>query len=391
MQIANREIKQEVDVVEVSALVDGFRLSYRLPKSYPVSRTGDPFLAAALLPAMLQGEKLEVDPSLTVSPQLLDNVELLQEIHHYWNPVLKKIPVVAHVGRGESVNAGVVSFFSGGVDSMYTFLKRAREMSHAVYIHGFDFQVDGPTLQSAVQRHAAFLREFDKTLISVETNHYTFGYRYNLSRNLTQGSALASVALLLGFPRVFVPASTSFSYLFPLGSHPLTDPLYSNGSVAIIHDGAEATRAEKVRRIAGCGTALANLRVCFHDMNVNCGKCEKCLRTMIALRLVRASGAPFPPLPSIRTIREMRIRDNVEMMFLKEDLELATEMNEREMIDALKSCIRRQERKCLLRDADRLLLGGLARRLYRRVVPVKETQGVPRIATASPERSGFGV
>ncbi len=52
------------------------------------------------------------------------------------------------------------------------------------------------------------------------------------------------------------------------------------------------------RKIGECEPALANLRVCFTDMNENCGKCAKCVRTMIALTLLGASAAPFPPLPS---------------------------------------------------------------------------------------------
>ncbi len=388
MRVENVEFKQEVDSVELSANVDGFRLWYRLPNSYRVCRTGDPFLAAALLPAMLRGETLEINPGLPVSPRLLGNVGLLQEIHHCWNPVLKKIPVIAKVGSAEAANAGVLSFFSGGVDSTYTFLKRQSEITHGVYIHGFDFQVDRTTFESAAERNVAFFDTFDKTLIPVETNHYPFGYRYNLSRNLTQGSALASVALLLGFPKAFVPSSTSYNYLFPLGSHPLTDPLYSNGSVAIVHDGAEASRAEKVKRIAQCGRALANLRVCFDDMNVNCGRCEKCLRTMLSLSLMRVSSAPFPPLPSMRAIRRMPIRDSVELMFLKEDLELATEMKDEAMMDALSRCIRRVERLLLFEEVDRVLLGGLLKRLYRRL---RRAEAINRVRTASPEHSGFGV
>ena len=32
-----------------------------------------------------------------------------------------------------------MSFFSGGVDSTYTFLKRQNELTHLVFIQGFDF------------------------------------------------------------------------------------------------------------------------------------------------------------------------------------------------------------------------------------------------------------
>ena len=100
MLIANYEMTAKAGVVEISADVDGFRLWYRVPGDYQFSRTGDSFVAAALLPAMLEGEKLEIDPSLPVSPKLLERLHLLQEIHHSWNPVFKVVPINAQTSSG---------------------------------------------------------------------------------------------------------------------------------------------------------------------------------------------------------------------------------------------------------------------------------------------------
>jgi hypothetical protein len=380
--VTNWEIKEQEDTVEVSADVDGFRLSYRLPRSYQVSRAGDPFLAAALLPAMLQGEKLDIDPSLPVSPKLLENIFMLQEIHHCWNPVFKVIPINVTTAPAEPLNPGSFSFFSGGVDSMYTFLKRMEEISHLVFIHGFDFYLDKDTYRRAIERNTSFARGFDKVLIPVETNHYPFGYRYNLSRNLTQGSALASVALLVGFPRVYLPAAYSYSQLIPLGSHPLTDRLWSNEAVEIIHDGAETRRVDKVKKIAECESALDNLRVCFDDINVNCGKCAKCMRTSIPLTLLRVSVAPFPPLLPLKAIRKMRIDGDIEMIFFKETFDLALRTGDEKLRDALRACMQRYERVRLLKELDRVFLGGLIKRAYRRIS--RDRPVVRRIDTTPP-------
>lgn len=129
---------------------------------------------------------------------------------------------------------------------------------------------------------------------------------------------MASVALLLGFPKAYVPGAYSYSQLVPLGSHPLTEPLWSNESVEIVHEGAEARRVDKVTMIAGNKLALINLRVCFDDMNANCGRCVKCLRTMFPLHLLNASAAPFPSLPPMEEVRKMRIDNEIELLFLKE-------------------------------------------------------------------------
>jgi len=506
MRITNWEINEFEDTREIAAEIDGFRLWFRLPKSYSVSRAGDPFLAAALLPAMLRGEKLVVDPRLSVSPKLLKNLSVLQEIHHTWNPVFKIIPIDATTRPSDPVNSGAMSFFSGGVDSTYTFLKRMDDISHLVFIQGIDFYasnevastfstadfgdlsqfayklrhpadavsaflssmlsettsralqdyegpgsgvgtleaslaedlkrvIDGEPIydssrfagvklrsetkqllgqpstrgsqsslnrflledaypieiarrnsaiyQTAIERNTLFAQGFKKTLIPLGTNHYPFGYRYNLSRNLTQGSVLASVALLLGFPRAFVPGAYSYSQLIPLGSHPLTDPLYSTEGVEIIHDGAEARRVDKVVKIAESPLALSNLRVCFEDMNINCGECAKCLRTTIPLQLLSVPSPPFPSFPSLAAIKSMRIANDIEMIFFQENYEFAERTGNNALRDTLHACLRRYERVQLLKKIDEVLLGGLIKRRYQRGREMHS--GLYRINTIPPK------
>src|SRR5512138_890088 len=134
MRISGGRRRRTGDAAEVSASIDGFRLCYRVPAPAPVSEAADPFVAAALLPAMLQGRELEVDPELGVSPKLLRNIATLQEIHHGWNPIFKIVPVRASTRVAGPPGRGALSFFSGGIDSLYTFLKRRDELTHLVFI-----------------------------------------------------------------------------------------------------------------------------------------------------------------------------------------------------------------------------------------------------------------
>ena len=382
MRITHWQMTPVEETVEVSAEVDGFRLWYRVPGSYAISRTGDPFLTAALLPAMARGEPLEIDSSLTVSPRLLTHVALLQEIHHCWNPALQKIPIVARTAPSEPSNAGTFSFFSGGVDGTYTVLKRAREITYVVFLYGFDFYVDANTYQAAVERNRTFVHGLGKILIPVQTNHYRFNYHHNLSRLLTQGSALASVALLLGFPRAYVSSSWAYDQLFPSGSHPLIDPLWSSEAVDLVHDGSEVHRLDKLRTILGFPPALANLRVCAEDMNANCGHCEKCVRTMITLHLLGVPG-PFPPFPPLNIIRKRRVANDREKIFLLENIALARESGNHTLRKALLACLRRYELRQFLKGLDRALWGGLIRQTYRRRRIAR--LGPPRIQTVAQE------
>ncbi len=382
MHITDWQIEQQQETVEVSAEVDGFRLWYRVPKAYAVSRTADPFVTAALLPAMAKGEPLEVDPHLTVSPRLLANLERLQDIHHSWNPALRKVPVSARTAVPAPLNAGTFSFFSGGVDSMYTFLTRADELTHVVYIHGFDFFLDPAVYQRAVDRHSAFVHGFGKTLIPIQTNHNPFGYRYNLSVILYQGGVLAGVAQLLGFPRVYISSTYSYDQMAPLGSHPLMDPLWSSEAVEIIHYGAEMRRPDKLRAITACAPALADLIVCANEINANCGKCEKCLRTMIPLRLLGVQG-PFPPFPPLRVIRRRRVLDHNDEIFLTENVALARQSQDRGLRRALLACLHRYRLRQILKELDRVFLGSFLLHTYRRRRVARF--GPPRIKSAVEE------
>jgi hypothetical protein len=382
MRIRDWEITPQAGTNEVSAEVDGFRLWYRVPDSYPFARSADPFLAAALLPAMVRGEQLEVDPTLTVSPKLLKNIFRLQEIFHTWNPALNMVEVTARSAAAQSLSGGALSFYSGGADSTYTFLKQKDEITHLVFIHGFDFFDAQESYRAAVQRNTRFAETHGKTLIPVETNYYPFGYRYRMNRNLSQGGCLASVALLLGFATAYVPASQAYDELTPFGSHPLTDPLWSNEATEVVHDGCEARRSDKLRAIVDSGVplAMANLRVCFKDINVNCGQCAKCLRTMVTLRLLGADDTPFPPLPPLETVIRVAMEDNIERAAVKENLTLAlTNRDPRNaaLRIALSRAQRRIELRRGLRSLDAALLGGRLRRLAVRRQPAVSIESTP--------------
>src|SRR5271156_4765243 len=115
-------------VTEVSAQIDGFTLFYQFSGAHTVSMRGDAFLAASLIPAMARGEALEIDPGMPVSPRLLAGADRIQDVLHSWNPKLSKVEIRAEISPSSSVCNDVASFFSGGVDGGYTFLKHADEI-----------------------------------------------------------------------------------------------------------------------------------------------------------------------------------------------------------------------------------------------------------------------
>jgi hypothetical protein len=107
----------------------------------------------------------------------------------------------------------------------------------------------------------------------------------------SHGGVLAAIGLALGgwLSDVVIASSYDINHLIPWGSHPDLDPLWSTERTTVRIDGAECTRTDKVKMIAGWPMALSRLKVCWQaDIDANCGHCEKCIRTQCALAIAGA-------------------------------------------------------------------------------------------------------
>ncbi len=311
MVISDFAVRQTGSEFEFSARVlsnmarcADFQLWFRFPQeiaSFPVS--GDPFLAGLLIPCMFIGEDLYIEAP--VSRKMLEYVPRIQRLMRDWYPDLHSIKVNCSVKReseNNENNTQTGSFFSGGVDSIYTLLKHRTEIDRLILVHGFENPLRESELAAATETLVfSVARIFGKRVIQVQTNlreaviiniigpkkqFYQgsfFGFCY-------QGSILAAVGLCLDnrFNRMFIPASYTYDTLVPYGSHPLLDHLWSNENMDFIHDGCEASRWQKIKRIVSeVPEAVWKLQVCENNRpgQYNCCQCEKCLRTMIALQL----------------------------------------------------------------------------------------------------------
>jgi hypothetical protein len=257
---------------------------------------GDAFLAALLMPAMSLGEELTVDAP--VSRRLIRSARTVMDIYSTWWQQLRPIRVVAAetctpVGGQDAVGL----FFTTGVDCFYSLLKdgeRRAEPGHQpvtdLLFANFE-QHAGPDHDRLVARIEHVAARTGCRAVVVDTNLRSFTDPL-ASWEAYHGAALGSVALglqgLLG--RCLIAASDQYRHLPPLGSHPVLDHLWSTECLEIVHDGAEATRTEKVeRQLARAELALENLTVCWRGRpDRNCGVCEKCLRTMAAFELAGA-------------------------------------------------------------------------------------------------------
>lgn len=307
------------------------------------------FLAAAILPCMKAGGG-ELISKAGVSQQFLSGLSTIQDIFCVWKKSLHRVKIrhPSPVEKKKTGNrAGV--FFSGGVDSFYTFLKNQDEITDLIFIHGADIRLNDTKLRDKTSKNIRSIASaFGKRLVEIETNIRELLNPYVGWGALSHGAALASVGHLLSpqFRRIYIASSHTYLNMFPWGSHPVLDPLWSSDALEFIHDGCEATRVGKVSLIAKHEAALQYLRVCTKnpDSSYNCGRCEKCVRTMINL-LVNNALEKCPAFDSefdMRNVLKIYVANDSMRSFIVENLEALEEsQGHDELKNALKKVLSR--------------------------------------------------
>ncbi len=262
-------------------------------------KSGTSFLCFAILPAMVAGEDIDLN-DFSISKRLFSQINKIQKMYLDWFPHLNlhKIKVKKYklVDQERSKTKKIASLFTGGVDSFDTILqnRRSREkdkINSILYVFGFDVHFKDKELEGKVKKYLDNVAES----LSLETIYLRTNLRKFTEKVILWDYVLAAVFasvthLFEGYiDKLYIPSTTDNKHLFPDGSHPKLDPLFSTKGLKIIHYGSERSRIEKiVKNITTSEVALNNLRVCWlnYGGKVNCSVCEKCVRTMIGLEVV---------------------------------------------------------------------------------------------------------
>jgi hypothetical protein len=278
-----------------------------------------------------------------VSTELLDGCTRIMEIYDAWSTALgdglQRVPMTAATRPRPRTGRAAGAFFSGGVDSTYSLLRNhdrypagdARRIKYLLLGHGLDVSLDDQALFARVLATArVFADAHGVDLIPVRTNVRAFTAGIEWGR-YAHGPCLAAIGHVLSplLHTLYIASSYWFMTLKPWGSHPDIDARWSSERLEFIHHGLEATRADKIRRIAKSEVALRTLRVCWRnrDNEFNCGRCEKCLRTMFALSCcgILDAAATFPPRLEPELISGLHLKPS-EVPFWEDNLRLAAGM-----------------------------------------------------------------
>jgi hypothetical protein len=343
---------------ELAATVGTDRLWFRVPPEWPLTLRGEPFAIAALPLAMALGVPLELDRDLPVSPTLLAGMEVLQRIYRLWGPKFHRpfteVPVRATADPDGAPRAPTMSFFSGGVDGLYTLLHAPQPVTQAVVMRGIDLQLDNPLWNEVVERNRTWLASRGVPLVAIESNIRFVGHRAGVRWPMYFGAALAATGHALGAGTLLIAAGHTWRELWADGSHPFSDPLWSSEATRVVHHGRGLKRWQKLAAVIDEPGVPDLLRVCWQDEDYNCGRCEKCLRTMVLLRLLGRSSPAFPPL-DLELVARATPSDRSEACFVEEALVLANARGDREVARALDISLRRWYVRRLAGAAKRLI------------------------------------
>lgn len=312
------QLKTEVTTHGIKAtwLVDNHTMWVHYTGLERLPFAADMALISCLVPAMQLHQDIALDESFRISKDLLANIERFQFIYSSWFSALRPAAIsVATTELSQVATKKVASFFSGGVDATYTFLTEKEQISTLFFCVGLDIQLhETERLTKSCAEARKFSTVFNKELCIVETNFREIFP--NDSHFYSQVSVLIGFALGVGFQRLLVPASHLPSQLEPFGSHPMTDPLLSNGYTEVIHHGM-APRTLKTRIIAEFPAALDVLRVCNASAEYNCGICEKCLRTITTLAVYDRTSPRLPPLVDLKQLNRVKLWDDAHYLLWK--------------------------------------------------------------------------
>ncbi len=286
--------------------------------STPHTEDAAAFLAATLLPAMLDGEDLRVDAP--VSARTLSGSDEVVTAFTRWDHRLRP-PTITTAGPVEPRPPASATgcCFSRGADSMVSAVVErapAETLTHLIHVVGLE-PVHSPATQAEeirLARHVGDLVGLPVVVPRTNVRRLTDG-RCDWAD--AHGATLASLALATDglFGRVVVPSTQAVDEIVPFGSSPILEPHLSSESVTVVHDSVSLDRVGKVVLLArDRPDLLPHLKVCWaEDRPDNCGRCGKCLLTMCALQaadaLHLATGFPDRiPLEEIRRLRPAPIQ-----------------------------------------------------------------------------------
>jgi len=239
----------------------------------------------------------------------------LESMEAYKRSLQKLYPKLSLGGRlvakhASKQNLGFQSksmmLFSGGVDSLATYVRHRNERLTLVCVHGGDISLrDNVAWKNSIVPIGEFARNNKSPLRTVRSNFKEMvdflmlrvfddyieednNWWGRIMHGLAMLGLCAPLAYVQGIGKLYIAASHTSELPEGWGSHPLLDNNVKWAGTQVLHDGFELSRQEKLLVISEYvknDDGQVMLRCCFDSVGGNCGHCEKCSRTIVGLEL----------------------------------------------------------------------------------------------------------
>lgn len=297
--------------------------TFRFRTPVPLTEVGpEVSVSMALTPSLALG--VPVECPVPVSRRFLRSWERMGAMMGAWFPGMKPLPVIAKprdvpLEAPSGLEPGTGCYFSGGVDSWFTLSRLRSEITHLIYMDGFDMDLEKPVARRlSVDRLRTAAGETGLPLVVVETDARCLASRFFEPWRQYVGAGKAAVGQLLSpwLPRQFAASSYSWNESRkPVSSaHFLLVEGASTETLELREHGMATSRLSKVAALGEIPAALRHLRVCWDMLpdRINCARCEKCLRSMLELEIagLLPSCKTLPHVIPPESVRDVKLPDH---------------------------------------------------------------------------------
>lgn len=318
MKISKVELVEFHETARLQCEIAGGKFFVEVEKKYAdylVHEVSDPFVIAAMLPALMKGEDIQCE---TISDDLFYHsptiLFLLSKVFHR-SPIKIQPKQICHV---DFEPKAVASGFSGGIDSFCTYIKHTDEncpeayrMTHLALFnsgaYGSDYEKTQEKFRIDVERANIFAREVNMPLVRVDTNIASIFthkdiYHYSLRSTLCLSFCVLSLSKLFKTYYISGAGTIDEMKLTRYDQSYYSDALVqllSTHNTQIFMGETNMTRVDKTICIADNPLVQKYLYVCAADIfnekfgkdykkdtASNCSQCMKCTRTLITLELL---------------------------------------------------------------------------------------------------------
>lgn len=266
-----------------------------------------PFLSAVCTTAWANNTEIQID---TIDETFLHSLEKVSTTLQKFYPKMTFVNIIdtRKIIKTETRNitSPAMMLFSGGIDSLTTFIRHKTETPIIVMIHGSDIPADNfDSWKKRLEYVTKFAKENNLQLRTIQSNFNDIkdtlmftsyskliggSWYEKVSHGLELLSLCAPLTYIDNIKKIYIASTHRVQEYIPHGSAPeiIKDVAWNNTNC--INDGYELTRQQKIQNIANFikqNSSNWPIFVCNSGMGYNCSSssCEKCSRTIIGLEL----------------------------------------------------------------------------------------------------------